>query len=262
MPVHLDSFRVALSRTDQNISARHSGTQSFNAAIKLRPVSFDLYFWPSGAATDPRRLGDRLADERAESLTPDERVLTFRAELLRRWPELADRIFPWHPDLAPRRPWGRADLADRFVGLSLPSRWPATDALPVLAGAYGLDCYDPQVGALTHHRPRALASVATGNTATTVAGWVSEDHVVRLLRQVSSYIGYAYDDLDEAALTGALDDTDDESPDGWFDYPLEGTPPLLVRLARSAGSTVVSVRFEGTMDLILATRLETVLDML
>jgi hypothetical protein len=43
---------------------------------------------------------------------------------------------------------------------------------------------------------------------------VAEEHVVQLLRQISAYIGYAYDDLDEAALTGALDDTNDETVDG------------------------------------------------
>ena len=76
------------------------------------------------------------------------------------------------------------------------------------------------------------------------------------------YIGYAYDDLDEAALTGALEGTDDEAADGWFDYPLTGTPPLLVLLAQPPGSAVVSVRVEGTMDLVLATRIETLLDFL
>jgi hypothetical protein len=45
--------------------------------------------------------------------------------------------------------------------------------------------------------------------------------VVQFLELVSHYIGYRYDDLDEAALTGALVRTDDESTDGWFSYPLQ-----------------------------------------
>jgi hypothetical protein len=80
--------------------------------------------------------------------------------------------------------------------------------------------------------------------------------------QISTSIGYAYDDLDEAALTGALDGTNDETADGWFDYPLAGTPPLLILLAQSSGNAVVSVHVEGTMDLVLATRIETLLDLL
>lgn len=95
-----------------------------------------------------------------------------------------------------------------------------------------------------------------------VEGWVTEEHVVQLLRHISAYIGYRYDDLDEAALTGALDDTNDEAVDGWFEYPLAGTPTLVIRLAQSPGSAVVSVRVEGTMDLVLANRIETLLDLL
>lgn len=62
----------------------------------------------------------------------DERVLAFRAELLRRWPDLMDMIAPWHHDLGWRQPWGRTDLADRFVGLTLPFRWKDTAELPAL----------------------------------------------------------------------------------------------------------------------------------
>jgi len=68
--------------------------------------------------------------------------------------------------------------------------------------------------------------------------------------------------VDEAALTGALHDTNDEAADGWFEYPLAGTPTLVIRMAQSSGSAVVSVRVEGTMDLVLATRIETLLDLL
>jgi hypothetical protein len=170
-------------------------------------------------------------------------------------------IAPWHHDLSWRQPWGRTDLADRFVGVTLPYGWEATSALPALAGAYGLDSYDPQSeqlmapGSLPQDRG-VLDDVAH------VDGWVTEEHVVQLLRQISADIGYAYDDLDEAALTGALDGTNDEAADGWFEYPLAGTPTLVIRLAHPPDSAVVSVRVEGTMDLVLATRIETLLDLL
>lgn len=91
---------------------------------------------------------------------------------------------------------------------------------------------------------------------------MDEDNVVQLLKRISGYIGYAYDDLDEEALTGALDDTNDESADAWFRYPLMGTPPLMVHLAQSPGGAVVSVRIEETMKQILATRIETLLHLL
>lgn len=93
-------------------------------------------------------------------------------------------------------------------------------------------------------------------------GWVNEGNVVRLMQQISTYIGYPYDDLDEAALTGALDETDDESPDGWFEYPLAGEPELTVHLAQSPGSANVSVRVEGDVDAVLDARIETLLDIL
>jgi hypothetical protein len=226
-------------------------------------VTYDLYFWPSGAAEDPRRLADRLAEEEVGSLASDARVLAFRADLLRRWPDLADMIAPWDDDLAWRQPWGRTDLADRFVGLTLPYQWEATSALPALAGSYGLDCYDPQSERLVSPRPMPTASDGGGpGGLVRIGGWVADGHVVRFLQQVSAYIGYRYDDLDEAALVGALDGTDDETADGWFEYPLQGTPPLIVGLAQALDGAVVSVRVEGAMDTILAARIETVLDML
>ncbi|MET7400147.1 hypothetical protein ABZS66_42345 [Dactylosporangium sp. NPDC005572] len=97
----------------------------------------------------------------------------------------------------------------------------------------------------------------------TIDGWVFEDNLVPFLEHVSRYIGYAYDHLDEAALTGALDDTDDDDdPDRWFSYPLSGTPSLLVSLARSDGGSVVSIQVKGAIDAVLAARIETLFDLL
>jgi hypothetical protein len=222
-------------------------------------VSYDLYFWPAGVAAEPGPLADELADEEADGLTADERVPAFRAEILRRWPDLTDMIAPWHHDLGRRQPWGRTDLADRFVALTLPFGWRDTAALPVLAHAHGLDCYDPQAEELL---PALHAGHSAGTDRPSVRGWVDEGNVVRLMEQISTYIGYSYDDLDEAALTGALDETDDESPDGWFEYPLAGRPELTVHLAQSPGSANVSVRVEGDVDVVLAARIETLLDIM
>ncbi|GGM81167.1 hypothetical protein ACFFX1_18450 [Dactylosporangium sucinum] len=97
-----------------------------------------------------------------------------------------------------------------------------------------------------------------------VAGWVFEENLVRFLEHVSLYTGYAYDHLDEVALTGVLEDTnDDDPPDAWFTYPLSGTPPLTVSLARSdGGGGVVSIRVAGGFDAVLAARIETLFDLL
>lgn len=95
-----------------------------------------------------------------------------------------------------------------------------------------------------------------------IEGWVFEDNVVRFLEHVSRYIGYDYGELDEVALTGALEITDDEVTEGWFRYPLDGVPSLTVSLARAVGGSEVSVRMQGEIDLVLAARLETLLDLL
>ncbi|MEV7230579.1 hypothetical protein AB0M79_26685 [Polymorphospora sp. NPDC051019] len=95
-----------------------------------------------------------------------------------------------------------------------------------------------------------------------VDGWMWEGNTVRFLRHLSAYVGYRYDDADEDALTGALDVTDDETADAWFEHPLVGAPLLRVFLARAVSSAVISVRVEGDIDAILAARIETMLHLL
>lgn len=95
-----------------------------------------------------------------------------------------------------------------------------------------------------------------------VQGWILEENVVRFLCHLSGYLGYRYDAADEDALVGALDETDDETETAWFHYPLQGTPPVVVSLARAAGGTVVSVRVEGGIDAVLEARIETMLSLL
>ncbi|MET0491753.1 MAG: hypothetical protein ABW000_01350 [Actinoplanes sp.] len=96
----------------------------------------------------------------------------------------------------------------------------------------------------------------------TVAGWIYEDNVVRFLHHLSAYIGYRYDAADEDALVGALDDTDDESLTGWYQYPLQGTPPVVVSLARAVGDGIVMVRVDGGIDAVLEARVDTLLDLM
>ncbi len=90
-----------------------------------------------------------------------------------------------------------------------------------------------------------------------ISGWVHEDHVEKAMLRLSEYVGYRYDEHDEAALVGAFDE-----PGDWFEYPLEGSPALTVRMARDEDSCVVMVSVGGGIDDVLAARIETMLDLL
>ncbi|MBO2465191.1 hypothetical protein [Actinomadura violacea] len=113
-------------------------------------MSHDLYFWKS-AVVEPGEICDRLADEDVEGVAPSPEVERFRSELLGRWPDLADRISPWAPDLDWRQPWGREDLAAHFVSLSLSPRTEASalNDMVTLAREHSLVTHDPQTGETT-----------------------------------------------------------------------------------------------------------------
>jgi len=110
---------------------------------------------------------------------------------------------------------------------------------------------------------RALPHRAAGSSPEReVAGWIEEDNLVLALERLSGFVGYRFDDLDETALVGALENTDDETDDRWFEYPLQGSPALTVRIARAVGSGDVIVVVRGAIGDILAARIETLLDVL
>ncbi|MGK5557411.1 hypothetical protein ACSNOI_37975 [Actinomadura kijaniata] len=110
-------------------------------------MSYDLYFWKS-AKGPAQEVGHQLADEEVHGLEPSPDVERFRERLLTTWPDLADQISPWAPDLDWRQPWGRKDLAPYFVGLTL--SWSTTtddlDSMISIAREHGLTAYDPQTG--------------------------------------------------------------------------------------------------------------------
>jgi hypothetical protein len=110
-------------------------------------VSYDLYFWKS-AVGEPDEICDRLADEDVEGVAPSLEVERFRSELLGRWPDLADRISPWAPDLEWRQPWGGEDLAAYFVSLALSfsTEADALQEMVTLARKRSLVTHDPQTG--------------------------------------------------------------------------------------------------------------------
>ncbi|WP_327147351.1 hypothetical protein [Nocardia sp. NBC_01329] len=114
-------------------------------------MSYDLYFWKS-AVGKPSEICDRLAEEEVEDVAPSPEVERFRAALLRRWPDLADGISPWAPDLDWRQPWGREDLGAYFVSLTLPYSVDADTihAIVALADEHALVVHDPQTSEEMH----------------------------------------------------------------------------------------------------------------
>ncbi|GAA2119660.1 hypothetical protein [Actinomadura napierensis] len=114
-------------------------------------MSYDLYFWKS-AVGEPDEICDRLADEDVDGVAPGPEVERFRSELLNRWPDLADQISPWAPDLDWRQPWGREDLVAYFVSLSLSfsTEADALQEMVTLAREHSLVTHDPQTGETIH----------------------------------------------------------------------------------------------------------------
>jgi hypothetical protein len=105
-------------------------------------VSVDLCFWESGDG-DAEELYEDAADGIDHTFAASARDLDFRTELLRRWPDLADKVEPleFDPDLdAP------SDLY-RFVLITLHAS--QGDRLQEIVGlvlACGLVGYDSQTG--------------------------------------------------------------------------------------------------------------------
>ncbi|GAA2534409.1 hypothetical protein GCM10010435_90550 [Winogradskya consettensis] len=93
-----------------------------------------------------------------------------------------------------------------------------------------------------------------------VSGYIEPGNVVAFLQWLSLYIDHPHDDLDQVALAGALKPTDSDDPAAWFEYPLAGTPDLLVRMAREVGSVGVHVEVVGEIDPVLTARIETLMD--
>ena len=112
-----------------------------------RRVSVDLCFWESGDG-DAEELYEDAADGIDHTFAASARVHEFRAELLRRWPDLADKVEPleFDPDLG-----APSDLS-RFVLITLhASQGERIQEIVGLALACGLAGYDPQAGAAIAH---------------------------------------------------------------------------------------------------------------
>jgi hypothetical protein len=93
-----------------------------------------------------------------------------------------------------------------------------------------------------------------------VGGLIWATNLDKVIQLVAAYVNYRWDDLDDDALVGALDATDADKPDAWFEYPIVGRPPVTLALARDWGSAKLGVRITGAFDIVLAARLDTLLD--
>jgi hypothetical protein len=105
-------------------------------------VSVDLCFWKSGDG-DAEELYEDAAEGIDHTFAASTRVLEFRTELLRCWPDLSDSVEPPEFDHELEVP---SDLS-RYVLVTMHAS--ESDRIPAmidLALAYGLAGYDPQHG--------------------------------------------------------------------------------------------------------------------
>jgi len=78
---------------------------------------------------------------------------------------------------------------------------------------------------------------------------------------LAAYLQTTWDYLDDSAQVGALERTDAEA-DAWFEYPIDGRPPVTVRLAMDPGTSVVMVHVTVDLTDVLVARVETLMDLL
>ncbi|MER7196129.1 hypothetical protein [Streptomyces flaveolus] len=96
-----------------------------------------------------------------------------------------------------------------------------------------------------------------------IAGWIWGRNLRAFLELLSRYAGYAFDASDWETVEAGVQDTDDETPDGWYSYPLVGTLATLeVALAHAVGGQEVSVRVAGAETRDLQLRTDTLLSAL
>ncbi|MGV9288263.1 hypothetical protein [Streptomyces sp. NPDC003719] len=96
-----------------------------------------------------------------------------------------------------------------------------------------------------------------------IAGWIWGRNLRTFLELLSRYAGYSFDETDWESVEAGVQDTDDETPDGWYSYPLVGTLATLeVALAHAVGGEEVSVRVAGAEARDLQLRTDTLLSAL
>jgi hypothetical protein len=103
-------------------------------------VSVDLCFWESGDG-DVEDLYEDAAEGIDHTFGSSARVIEFRAELLQRWPDLADSVEPLDFDDDLDVP---SDLSRYIIVTMHASKGDRIPAMIELALSHGLTGYDPQ----------------------------------------------------------------------------------------------------------------------
>lgn len=110
-------------------------------------MSVDLCFWESGDG-DIEDLYEDAAEGIDHTFVSSKRVIEFRKEFLRRWPDLADSVEPSEFDHDLGMP---SDLSRYIIVTMHASKGDYIPAMIELALTYGLTGYDPQAEtAVTH----------------------------------------------------------------------------------------------------------------
>lgn len=95
-----------------------------------------------------------------------------------------------------------------------------------------------------------------------VSGWIFENNLTKVVEYVASLVDYSWDDFDSDALDAGISATNaDLPPSTWFEYPVAGTPELMLRIARDHDSGILSMVISGQIDEVLAARFDTLLDL-
>ncbi|WP_318218834.1 hypothetical protein [Streptomyces sp. SCL15-6] len=96
-----------------------------------------------------------------------------------------------------------------------------------------------------------------------ITGWIWGRNLRAFLELLSRYAGYSFAETDWETVEAGVLSTDDETPDGWYSYPLVGTLAALeVTLAQAVGGQEMSVEVAGAETRDLQLRTDTLLSAL
>ncbi|MDI2124851.1 hypothetical protein [Yinghuangia seranimata] len=106
-----------------------------------------------------------------------------------------------------------------------------------------------------------MTPVQPDDATTPLTGWIMRPNLRPFLRWLCTYAAYDLGPLDLDAIEFGIEHTDDESPNGWYTYPIVGSLHAVeLHLAVAVGSDVLSLRLHGAHDPTLRTRVETLIN--
>jgi hypothetical protein len=117
------------------------------------------------------------------------------------------------------------------------------DDRAVSAALFANDASDPIAGPEVHE----------------MSGWIRQRNLEPFLELLTRYI--RDDDLDWNTVARGLEGTDDQAPDSWYSYPLEGLVHTAnVRMAQAIGEDKLSIVVAGAVSAELRLRIDTLMD--